>query len=369
MTAARSLSVRDCSQARRDWAAWAIGRLEGADLQPAVTPLFEIDCPEVPGIRIVIKDETAHPSGSLKHRLAHSLLTRAICSGLIGQGSTIVEASSGSTAISLAWFARPLGLKLVAVIPSTSAPAKVAAIRWAGGEVVKAGPRQDLCEVAEHVATERGGYFINQFAHAAEATDWRGASIATCLFEQVRALGAGMPDWIVVGAGTGGTSATIGRHIRYRPELSTTRLCVVDPEHSAYFHAFVTGDRNHAGRPGSIVEGIGRTRVADSFAAGVVDQMLAIPDIASVAGAHWLEQRSGRRFGPSTGTNMVGVLLLAQHMARNGERGMIATLACDGGERYDQTIYDPAWLARQGLDLESWRDLPARTEQFAPPAV
>ena len=53
----------------------------------------------------------------------------------------------------------------------------------------------------------------------------------------------------------------------------------------------------------------------------------------------------------------------------NGRHGMIATLARDGGERHDRTIYDSAWLARPGMDFESWRDLPARTEKFALPAV
>ena len=75
------------------------------------------------------------------------------------------------------------------------------------------------------------------------------------------------------------------------------------------------------------------------------------------AGAHWLARRTGRCFGPLTGTNIVGALLLGLSMQRRGLSGSIATLACDRGERYADTIYDPAWLAANGLDVAPWHSL------------
>lgn len=140
-------------QVARDWVAGAMPILRRGDCQAADTPLFKVDCPELAGIGIFVKDETRHPSGSLKHRLAHALFAHAICSGDVGPETTIVEASSGSSAISEAWFARKLGLPFVAVVPASTAPAKIAAIRWSGGEVVRAGPGEDICDVAKRTAT------------------------------------------------------------------------------------------------------------------------------------------------------------------------------------------------------------------------
>ena len=83
-------------------------------------------CPAFPGIAIYFKDEAAHPTGSLKHRLARSLFLYALCNGRLRSGQTVVDASSGSTAISEAWFARLLGLPFIAVMPACTAPGKIA---------------------------------------------------------------------------------------------------------------------------------------------------------------------------------------------------------------------------------------------------
>lgn len=353
----------------RDWIASAMKLLEAERARAAETPLLRLALPEFEGIAIFIKDETSHPSGSLKHRLAHALFAHAICNGDIVKGTTVVEASSGSTAISEAWFAKQLGLPFVAVVPSSTAPAKIAAIKWSGGQVVKAGPQEDCCLVAFRTAGERRGHFMNQFARASEVIDWRGTNnIAESLFAQVIQHTGLPPTWVVAGAGTGGTSATIGRYIRYKPYLAATRLCVVDPDQSAYFKAYVSGDWSARGAVSDVVEGIGRPRVEASFNPSVVDKMIAIPDVASVAGAHWLEERTGRRFGPSTGTNMVGALLLAHSMRERRQTGTIATLACDGGERYAETIYSERWLSAHRLNVAPWRDLSRKIAAFALPA-
>ncbi|MCW4460795.1 pyridoxal-phosphate dependent enzyme [Sphingomonas sp. BT-65] len=354
----------------RSWVARAMAILADERRRAADTPLIRLPVPEIAGVDFYLKDETAHPSGSLKHRLAHALFAHAICSGEIGPGTVIVEASSGSTAISEAWFAHRLGLPFVAVIPAATAPAKIIAIREAGGEVVCVAPGTDLCVFAADLADQRGGHFMNQFARAAEATDWRGSNnIAQSLFAQMQREEHPVPAWIVVGAGTGGTSATIGRYIRLRPELARARLCVVDPEGSAFFAAYSAGDRAAIGRTSPVVEGIGRACVEPGFNPKLIDAMLAVPDVASVAGAHWLRDRLGEAFGPSTGTNVVGALLLGQAMQRQGRTGSVVTLACDTGARYAETIYDAKWCAVRRFDLRPWADLPAKLAAFAFPAL
>ena len=90
-------------------------------------------CPRSWGIDLYLKDESTHPTGSLKHRLARSLFLYALCNGWIRPGTTVVEASRGSTAVSEAYFARMLGLPFVAVMPASHQPEKIALIEFHGG--------------------------------------------------------------------------------------------------------------------------------------------------------------------------------------------------------------------------------------------
>jgi len=342
--------------ANRAWIALAIAKLDADRRREIDTPLLALSLPELPACRIYIKDETAHPTGSLKHRLARSLFLHAICNGDIREHTTVVEASSGSTAISEAYFANLLGLPFIAVVPRGTAPAKREAIARAGARIHLVEPRDEISAVAARIARETDGHFMDQFTFAERATDWRGNNnIAESLFAQLAQHTYPIPHWIVVGAGTGGTSATIGRYIRYQPKLNATRLCVVDPEGSAFFPYFEAGDPKACGGCGGIIEGIGRARVEPSFMRNVVDLMMAVPDAASIAGARWLESRLQRRFGPSTGTNIAGALALAAEMQSRNEHGSIATLACDEGDRYTDTIYDDAWVASRKIDLSDWQ--------------
>src|SRR5262245_15283291 len=131
-----------------------------------------------------------------------------------------------------------------------------------------------------------------------------------------------VPSWVVVSAGTGGTSSTIGRYIRYRRGLlGTTRLCVVDPENSVFFDFFCTGDKDLRAERGSRIEGIGRPRVEPSFLPSVIDRMMRIPDAASIATVWWLESVVGRRCGGSTGTNLFGAISIVAEMLSNGDQG------------------------------------------------
>ena len=146
-----------------------------------------------------------------------------------------------------------------------------------------------------------------------------------------------MPAWIVVGAGTGGTSATIGRYVRYRRH--PTRICVVDPEHSAFFPAWEADDWSVRVETGSRIEGIGRPQVEPSFLPTVVDRMVRVPDAASLAATRVASHVLGRRVGGSTGTNLWGAFQLIAEMRAAGVTGSVVTLLCDSGERYAHTYF------------------------------
>ena len=252
-------------------------------------------------VALYLKDETTHITGSLKHRLARSLFLYALCNGWIGEGTTVVEASSGSTAVSEAYFAALLGLPFVAVMPAATSSSKVALIESQGGRCHFVENSSQVYAEAERVAREAGGHYLDQFTNAERATDWRGNNnIAESIYEQMCEERYPIPEWIVVGAGTGGTSATIGRYIRYRRHA--TRLCVVDPENSAFFPAYAE-DRYDIVMPASSrIEGIGRPRVEPSFLPGVVDRMASVPGGAPIAAARHTSAVLGRRVGASTGS-------------------------------------------------------------------
>lgn len=107
-----------------NWVKNAINEINADHQRSADTHLIRLPLPAFPGIQLYLKDESTHPTGSLKHRLARSLFLYGLCNGWIKEGTPIIEASSGSTAISEAWFARLLGLPFIAVMPTCTAKRK-----------------------------------------------------------------------------------------------------------------------------------------------------------------------------------------------------------------------------------------------------
>ncbi|MFL6059959.1 MAG: PLP-dependent cysteine synthase family protein [Marmoricola sp.] len=340
----------ETDQHGRAWVHEAIRKVEADANRSADTHLHVFPLPAGWDIDLYLKDESVHPTGSLKHRLARSLFLYALCNGWIKEGSTITEASSGSTAVSEAYFARLLGLDFVAVMPASTSPEKIALIEFQGGRCHLVEDPGAIYDEARRIATETGGHYLDQFTYAERATDWRGNNnIAESIFDQLAVERHPVPTWVVVGAGTGGTSATIGRYVRY--QRHDTRVCVVDPENSAFFPGWASGDATYATGTGSRIEGIGRPRVEPSFQPAVVDAMISVPDAASIAAMRWTSGVTGRSVGGSTGTAMWGALRLVAEMHARGESGSVVTLLCDGGERYAHTYYDDGWLAEHDLDI------------------
>ncbi len=336
------------------WTSAAIRRIEADFNRSADTHLIPLTLPGFPGIDVYFKDESSHPTGSLKHRLARSLFLYALANGWLHAGSTVVEASSGSTAVSEAYFARLLGLPFVAVMPASTSPEKIAAIEFHGGRCHLVRDARDIAAESVRLARENCGHFMDQFTYAERATDWRANNnIAESMFRQMDQEPHPVPAWVVCSAGTGGTSATIGRYASYRG--FATRVLCADPEHSA-FHAHYAAlsqglPSPDAATPASRIEGIGRPRPEPSFIAGCVDAMVRVPDALSLAAMRYVNRRLGRRVGGSTGTNFVGVLQVAQAMRERGETGSIVTILCDGGERYAHSYYNPQWYEAEGIDV------------------
>jgi cysteine synthase A len=319
---------------QRTWVDNAVRLIEADARRSADTHLLRYPLPAAwcdgCDVQLYLKDETTHITGSLKHRLARSLFLYALCNGWIDENTTVIEASSGSTAVSEAYFAALLGLPFMAVMTSSTSAAKIALIESQGGHCHFVAEASQVYAESERLAEETGGHYLDQFTNAERATDWRGNNnIAESIFEQMRDEAHPIPEWIVVGAGTGGTSATIGRFIRYRRHA--TRLCVVDPENSAFFPSYAQGRRDVVTGMSSRIEGIGRPRVEPSFLPDVVDRMVAVPDAAE--------------------------------MVADKRSGSVVTLLADSGDRYADTYFCDEWLTSQGLDPSASADVLAEFER------
>jgi cysteine synthase A len=333
----------------RDWIAHAIEVIEADFNRSSDTHLLRVPLPASPGISLYLKDESTHPTGSLKHRLARSLFLYGLCNGWIGPATTVVEASSGSTAVSEAYFAGLLGLRFIAVMPRSTSSEKVAQIAFYGGESHFVDSAAEMYSESARLASALGGHYMDQFTYAERATDWRGNNnIAESIFAQMAREEHPVPRWIVVGAGTGGTSATLGRFIRYRRH--PTKLCVADPEASVFHRHMADRSIRTVDGPPSVIEGIGRPRCEPSFLPSLIDRAIAVPDASSLGAARVLSRRIGRSCGGSTGTNLWAAAQIIAEMSEQGEAGSIVSLLCDSGERYRSTHLNGAWLKERGVD-------------------
>ncbi|MGW2185558.1 PLP-dependent cysteine synthase family protein [Streptomyces sp. NPDC001719] len=345
-----TLDVDRSDPVHRAWLNEAVRKVQADANRSADTHLLRFPLPPEWGIDLYLKDESTHPTGSLKHRLARSLFLYGLCNGWIRPEAPVIEASSGSTAVSEAYFAGLIGVPFIAVMPRTTSREKCRLIEFHGARCHFVDDPRKMYEEAAALAAQTGGHYMDQFTYAERATDWRGNNnIAESVYSQLRLERHPVPTWIVATAGTGGTSATIARYVRYMQY--DTRVCVADPENSCFFDGWRNHDPHATSDRGSRIEGIGRPRMEPSFVTGAIDRMMKVPDAASVAAVRALDRAIGRKAGGSTGTGLWSALKIVAEMADQGRQGSIVTLICDPGERYLDKYYSDTWLAEQGLDI------------------
>ncbi|MET9337299.1 pyridoxal-phosphate dependent enzyme [Nonomuraea sp. NPDC003804] len=274
------------------WREWALALLDEPD---GPTPLIEF--PTGGPVRVLLKDESAHPTGTMRHRHARALFRRAIREGLVTEGMTVVEATGGNAAVAQAWFARRLGLPYIVVMPGRRTEERARRVEELGGECRFVTPPLAIYDAARAVE----GHFLDQFGRATEH------DLADELLAQVT------PDWVVVGANTGATSATLGRR---------TRVAVADPENSAYFPGWTLDAADYATGMPSRVEGIGRPRVEPGFKGDLVDRVIPVPDQTSRATAARIREVTGIAAGDASGAALAAGLMLAERMSG----GLIVTV-------------------------------------------
>ncbi len=351
--------------ANAEWVRNAIQVMWRDRQMAGITPLVKLSVPFDHKITIYLKNEAKSQTGSLKHRVAWALIMDALVNGKIGPKTKLFEATSGNTAIGEAYYAKLLGLPFTAVMRPGISEGKLRAIQAFGGqaEILKPGasPNEFIDQI---IKSDPSAYNLNQFANTERALDYFKGSpsasmnMANEIYLQLQGTDHPCPAWFVAGAGSGGTATSIARYLSKWADFGSAcpaRLAVVDPEDSALYAWYRTGDTNVTVPKGSRIEGIGSrgpVRFGSTFSLlrEGVSKMIKVPDADSVAAMHLVTSLIGQEVGPSTGTNFCGALHLADDMHRLGQSGAIVAIICDDGARYRENYYNPEWIKAQGLE-------------------
>lgn len=324
------------------------------------TPMLELTGFDIGPCRLFVKLESANPGGSIKDRIARSMIEAAEADGSLKPGGTIVEATAGNTGLGLAQVGLLKGYRLLLVVPDKMAREKIQHLRAMGVDVritrsdVGKGHPEYYQDMAQAIAAGlNNAVYINQFSNPANPRAHE-TTTGPEILEQME----GDVDAVVVGVGSGGTLTGLGRFFaRASPK---TRMVLADPVGSILAPLVERGEKIE---PGSwVVEGIGEDFVPDNCDLELVSKAYEIPDAESIATARMLLTKAGILGGSSSGTLLAGAL---RYCREQTEPKRVVTLVCDTGSRYLSKVYNDSWVAEQGLmDRElhgDLRDLIART--------
>jgi cysteine synthase A len=295
------------------------------------------------GCEILGKAEFMNPGGSVKDRVALSLIADAEEKGFLKPGDTIVEGTAGNTGIGLTIIGRAKGYQTAIVIPKTQSVEKITLLRTLGAKVITVEERPygdpgNYNRVARRLAGENGWFWPNQFDNTANRmAHYRGTGPE--IWEQT----GGKISAFVSAVGTGGTLAGTSLFLKEKnPEL--TVVCA-DPLGAAMWSWFTHGNLNLTDGD-SEAEGIGQTRVTKNLEGIAVDRAYCISDREALAIVYQLLREEGLFLGLSSGVNIAGAVRLAREL---GPGQTIVTPLCDSGHRYQSKFFNPAWLAAHQL--------------------
>jgi cysteine synthase A len=273
------------------------------------------------GAEICAKLESENPAGSVKDRPALAMVDAAERRGELVPGrSTIVEATSGNTGISLAMIAAVRGYRCVLVMPEDMSLARRHILRAYGAEVVLTPAQEGMAgavDRAERMLAEGEEVWMSrQFENEANPT----VHMRTTA-EEIWTATDGKIDAFVAGVGTGGTLTGVGRVLKQR--RPSIRIVAIEPQSSAILSG---------GRPGLHgIQGLGAGFVPAVLDRSLIDEVVTVSDLAADRMTRRLSREEGLLLGPSSGANVHGALEVAQTLPR-GNR--VVTILCDSGERY-----------------------------------
>jgi cystathionine beta-synthase len=310
------------------------------------TPLLELTHFEIGPCRLFAKLESQNPGGSIKDRIGLSMIEAAEKSGKLQPGGTIVEATAGNTGLGLAQVAALKGYKIILVVPDKMAREKILHLRALGADVrmtrsdVGKGHPEYYQDMAQRIAGEVQGYFINQFANPANPLAHE-TTTGPEIWEQMDHD----IDAVVVGVGSGGTLTGLGRF--FAKVSPKTQMVLADPLGSILAPLLKTGKMIEAGS--WVIEGIGEDFVPDNADLSLVKASYSISDKESIEAARALLSKEGILAGSSSGTLLAAALRYC-HEQTTPKR--VVTLVCDSGNKYLSKVYNDYWVVEQGLSQQ-----------------
>jgi cystathionine beta-synthase len=308
------------------------------------TPMMEARRIDTGPCRLFLKLENQNPGGSIKDRIALSMIEAAERDGRLKPGGTLIEATAGNTGLGLALVAAQKGYRLLLVIPDKMAQEKVFHLRALGAEVrmtrsdVGKGHPEYYQDMAERLSREiPGAIYVNQFANPANPVAHE-TGTGPEIWQQME----GQLDAVVCGVGSGGTLTGLGRF--FRKTAPNVKMVLADPKGSVLTPLIKTGKMIE---PGSwLVEGIGEDFVPPNCDLSLVAEAYTVDDREAMMAARELLRLEGILAGSSTGTLLAGAL---RYCRAQSKPQRVVTLVCDSGNKYLSKMFNDFWMADQGL--------------------
>jgi len=308
------------------------------------TPMVEVTRIDTGPCKLFLKLEAQNPGGSIKDRIALSMIAAAEAEGYLKPGGTIVEATAGNTGLALTLVGQARGYKVLLVIPDKMSKEKIQHLRAMGADVrltrsdVAHGHPEYYTDMAERLAQQiPGGFFVNQFNNHANSL----AHVKTTGPEIWEQMGHDI-DAYVAGIGSGGTITGVARYLK--SQGSKAAIVLADPVGSVL--AGIVNDGIPGPEGSYTVEGIGQNFVPDTADMSLIDKAYSIPDAEAVATVRELLLKEGILAGSSSGTLIAAALRWCREQT---EPKRCVTFVCDTGAKYLSKVYNDAWLADQGL--------------------
>ncbi len=266
------------------------------------------------------KAEFMNPGGSVKDRPALYMVLSAERDGKLSPGSTMIEATSGNTGISLAMIAAVRGYRCVLVMPEDMSLERRYILRAYGAEIVLTPALDGMAGAVERaqalLSETDGGFMPSQFDNLNNPLSHE----KTTAREVIEQAGPDLAAF-VAGVGTGGTVTGTGRALK--KESANLKVIAVEPQSSAVL----------SGKPPGMhgIQGLGAGFVPEIVDRSVIDEILTVSDVAAERMARRLAREEGLLVGPSSGANVHAAVEVARGLP---QRARVVTVLCDSGERY-----------------------------------
>ena len=291
------------------------------------TPLVEIiNLEESEGLKakLLVKLEYFNPAGSVKDRIAKSMIEDAEEKGLLKKGSVIIEPTSGNTGIGLASIAAAKGYRCILTMPETMSVERRNILKAYGAEIVLTDGAKGMkgaIAKADELAKEIEGAFIpGQFVNPANPEAHK-KTTGPEIWEDTD----GKVDIFTAGVGTGGTITGTGEYLKSKnPDI---KIVAVEPDTSPVLSEGVSGPHK--------IQGIGAGFVPDVLNTGIYDEIIRIKNEDAFAAAKLLAKKEGISVGISSGAALFAAIQLAKRPENEGKT--IVALLPDSGDRYYST--------------------------------